>query len=208
MVTTSLRVNVVNIKVPRSYTMTARADSAARTAESILDATRALFLDKVIAEITLADIAARSGVTVQTVLRRFGDKDSVFAAAVSRFGDEVRAQRGAAVPDTLGAVVANLVEHYEDWGRLMLKMMAEETGTAAIRDTVAAGKDYHRTWCETVFADALTPLDAADRARRLGQLVAICDLRTWELLRIGSGMSRQQTQLALHEMIEPLITKA
>lgn len=39
-----------------------------------------LFEDKAIADINLADIAARSGVTTETVLRRFGDKDAVFAA--------------------------------------------------------------------------------------------------------------------------------
>jgi AcrR family transcriptional regulator len=39
-----------------------------------------LFEDRAIADIALADIAARSGVTAETVLRRFGDKDAVFAA--------------------------------------------------------------------------------------------------------------------------------
>jgi len=51
--------------------------------------------------ITLADVADRAGVTVQTVLRRFGDKDSLFATAVARFFEEVRAQRGQAVPNFL-----------------------------------------------------------------------------------------------------------
>jgi len=58
-----------------------------------------------------------------------------------------------------------------------------------------------------VFSDTLADLSKADRARRLAQLVATCDLRTWELLRIGSGLTQKQTQRALHEMIEPLITK-
>ncbi|HZQ31954.1 MAG TPA: hypothetical protein VFB19_09480 [Mycobacterium sp.] len=46
-------------------------------------------------------MADRAGVTVQTVLRRFGDKDSLFATAVARFFEEVRAQRGQAVPNFL-----------------------------------------------------------------------------------------------------------
>jgi AcrR family transcriptional regulator len=187
--------------------MIARAASTARTAERIVDATKELIVDKAIAEITLADIAARAGVTVQTVLRRFGDKDSLCAAAVAHFADEVHAQRGLAVPNDLNDIVANLVEHYEEWGPVMLKMLAQEAASPACRDTVAAGKDYHRSWCETVFSDALAGLSKADRARRLAQLVAVCDLRTWELLRLASGLSRQQTQRALHEMLKPLITK-
>jgi AcrR family transcriptional regulator len=184
--------------------MTARAASTARTAERIVDATRALFADSVIAEITLADVAAHAGVTVQTVLRRFGDKDSLFATAVVRFFEEVRAQREQAVPNYLDDIVANLVEHYEDWGPMTLKMLAQEAAAPAIRDALAAGKDYHRDWCEAVFADALANLTRADRKRRLAQLVSICDLRTWEALRLRSGLSRAQTQRALREMLEPL----
>jgi AcrR family transcriptional regulator len=198
---------MIDMKGTRSYTMTARADSAAKTAERIVDSTKELLVDNAFAEITLADIAARAGVTVQTVLRRFGDKDSLFAAAVAHFTAEVHAQRGQAVPNALDEIVANLVEHYEEWGPVVLNMLGQEAASAAIRDTVAAGKDYHRDWCETVFSDTLADLSKADRARRLAQLVATCDLRTWELLRIGSGLTQKQTQRALHEMIEPLITK-
>jgi AcrR family transcriptional regulator len=196
-----------NMTVSRSYTMKARAASAAITAERIVEAAKELLMNKVIAEITLADIAARAGVTVQTILRRFGDKDAVFAAAVARFFGQVRAHRGQAVPGALDNLVANLVEHYEQWGRLMLKMVAEETTTPAIHNVVQEGKAYHRRWCETVFADTLTSLRQAERGRRLAELIAICDLRTWEVLRITSGLSPDQTQLALHEMLTPFTTK-
>ncbi len=195
------------MKVARSYNMTARAASTAKTAERIMDATKELFVDNVIAEITLAEVAARAGVTVQTVLRRFGDKESLFGSAVAHFADEVHAQRGSVATNDLDDIVANLVEHYEGWGRVMIKMLAEQAASTVIKDTVAAGTDYHRDWCEMAFSDALAELPKADRARRLAQLVAVCDLRTWELLRIRSGLSRHQTQLALHELLNPLITK-
>lgn len=187
--------------------MTARADSTARTAERILQATRDLFARKVIAEITLGDIAAEAGVTVQTVLRRFGDKDGVFAAGFERFAEEVFAQRGDAVPNVLDDVLDNLTEHYETWGPLMLKMLGEEASTPAVQATLAAGRDYHRRWCETVFSDALAALPQARRHRRLAQLVAICDLRTWEMLRLTSGLNAADTRLAMSEMLTPLIAK-
>lgn len=195
------------MKYSRAYHMTNRAAAAAQTAGNILNATRDLLAEKTFAEITLADIAARSGVTVQTVLRRFGDKDSVFAAAAAHFADEVHAQRGKAVPNNLADIVRTLVRHYEDWGRVMLKLLGEQASAPAVGDAVAAAKRYHRHWCETMFCDALAGLSKADRSRRLAQLVAICDLRTWELLRIDAGLSRTATATALHEMLEPLMTK-
>ena len=40
--------------------------------------------------------------------------------------------------------------------------------------------------------------------RRLAQLVAVCDVYTWKLLRRDAGLSRRQTELALVELLEPL----
>src|ERR1700759_2841156 len=105
-----------NMKSGRGYRMTRPAIMAAQTADDILCATKKLLLMKPIADITLADIASSSGVTVQTLPRLYGDKESVFAAGVAHFAQEVRSQRGLAVPNTLDAIVANLDEHYEDWG--------------------------------------------------------------------------------------------
>ena len=164
--------------------MTTRAAAAAETAEKILDAATHLFAENVIAEITLADIAERSGVTVQTILRRFGDKDGVFAEAISRLGAEILRQRGRAISNDLDDLLANLVEHYETHARLVLKMLAEELTTPAIQPALAFGRRYHRRWCETVFAATLEPLTGADKERRRAQLIAICDVRTWEVLRI------------------------
>lgn len=187
--------------------MTARAASTARTADAILAATRTLFLEKPVADITLADIAARAGVTVQTVLRRFGDKDGVFAAAITQFAGEVFGQRGAAVGLDPREAVSNLADHYEQWAALMLKMLAEEPRTPGLKATLDAGRDYHLTWCRDVFADALDGLAPTVRARRLAQICCICDLRSWENLRLRSGLSRAQTERAIVEMLTPLLTK-
>ncbi|OBF39453.1 hypothetical protein A5724_08610 [Mycobacterium sp. ACS1612] len=189
----------------RPYRMTARAVSTARTATAILEATWELFADRPFAEITLADIAARSGVRTQTVLRRFGDKDAVFAAMFAEMGSEVVERRGRARPNVLDDVVANLVHNYELSGRLTLKMLAEEATTPAVRDILAAGRTGHRRWCEQAFSDTLAGLPRAERNRRLAQLVAICDVHTWEVLRINSGLSKRATKVALIEMLAPLV---
>ncbi|HEX6339374.1 MAG TPA: TetR family transcriptional regulator, partial [Jiangellaceae bacterium] len=56
----------------RPYRMRARAASTAETGERILRAVLDLHLERFHDQITLEDVADRAGVTVQTVLRRFG----------------------------------------------------------------------------------------------------------------------------------------
>jgi AcrR family transcriptional regulator len=195
------------MKMVREYRMTSRADSATATAASILGATKDLFATEPVADITLADIAARAGVTVQTVLRRFGDKNSLFAAAIEHFAGEVAAQRGHIESDDLDDIVAKLCAHYDEYGPMTLKLLAEELTTPAARDVVAVGRTYHRSWCEAAFAGTLARTSATNRDRRLAQLMAICDLRTWEMLSINAGLSRAQVRQAMHELLTPLVTK-
>lgn len=42
------------------------------------------------------------------------------------------------------------------------------------------------------------------RRRLLAQLVAVCDVYTWKLLRLDFGLSRHQTELALRGLLDPL----
>jgi AcrR family transcriptional regulator len=192
------------MKSPRAYDMTGRAATAAQTAERITATAMRLLETEPVAGITLNDIAAGAGVTVQTVLRRFGDRDSVLAAAIAGFAREVFAQRGRARADDLDDAVANLVDHYERWGALVIKMITEQAASPALRATVEGGAEYHRDWCINVFANSLSGLGRADRNRRTAQITAICDVRTWDLLRRRSGLSRAQTHKALVELLEPL----
>jgi AcrR family transcriptional regulator len=194
----------MNMKSPRTYDMTSRAAAAAQTAERITSAAMALLETEPVADITLNDIAAGAGVTVQTVLRRFGDRDSVFAAAIEGFAREVFAQRGRAPADDLEDAVTNLVDHYEQWGALVIKMITEQAASPALRATVEGGAEYHRDWCCRVFDGSLSGLPRADRTRRAAQITAICDVRTWDLLRRQSRLSRAQTHKALLELLKPL----
>jgi hypothetical protein len=67
-----------------------------------------------------------------------------------------------------------------------------------------AGREFHAAWCERVFAPALDGLCGVGRERRLAQLIAVCDVQAWDLLRRRRGLSRHQTELALCEMLAPL----
>ena len=185
--------------------MVARAEAAAATGERILDATVNVFWELPTDEISLDEVARRAGVTVQTLIRRFGGRAGLLAAAAEREGERVHRQRNEApVGDVAGAIHV-LIEHYETLGDRVLKLLAEEDRAPGLREIADQGRAFHREWCERVFAPAVSGLGGRDRKRRLAQLVALCDVYTWKLLRRQAGLSRSQTRLALIELVNALL---
>ena len=208
---TDFNVNLTNINSQtrrRPYHMLARAVASAATAERILDATVDVFWELPTDQISMDEVARRAGVTVQTVIRRFGGRDGLLAAAAERDGDKVRRQRGRAPVGDVDGAVQVLAEHYEAYGDRVLKMLAEEERVPGLRGIADRGRAMHREWCAEVFATWLSSLKELDRRRRLAQLVAVCDVYTWKLLRRQAGLSRQQTELALVELLKPLLEEA
>jgi AcrR family transcriptional regulator len=202
-----VNVKLVNIKlqVKRAYTMVARAEAAAATAERILDAAVEVFWELPTDKISLDEVGRRAGVTVQTVIRRFGGRDGLVAAAVERETEKVRRRRNEAVPGDSAGAVRILIDDYEVTGDPVMKMLAEEGRIPGLRAIVDGGREVHRAWCARVFAPALARLRGLERERRLAQFVAVCDVYTWKLLRRDAGLSRRQTELAMVELINPLL---
>jgi AcrR family transcriptional regulator len=188
----------------RPYRMDARARSAAATGERILDAAVAVFWERPVSEIPLDEVARRAGVSVQTVIRRFGGKEALFEAAMQREFARVGREREVARPGDVRAAVRTIVDHYEDIGDGVLRMLAEEDRAPGLRRIADTGRAYHRDWCESAFGPALDELTGTERKRRLGQLIAVTDVLTWKLLRRDAGLSRAQTELAVCELLQPL----
>lgn len=189
----------------RRYRMAARAEAAGATGRRILDAAIAAFWERPVADISLDEVARRAGVSSQTVIRRFGNKDRLFAAAAEREAERVRRQRDEAPVGNVGAAVRILIDHYEEMGDAVWRLLAAEGGLPALRAIADRGRAYHAAWCERVFAPALADLTDPDRSRRLAQLIAITDVYFWKLLRRDRGLSRSETELALRELIAPLM---
>jgi AcrR family transcriptional regulator len=182
----------------RPYRMRARAQAAEATAQAIIAAARLLFAERPYDQVSLPAIAERSGVTVQTVLRRFGSKEELFAAAAEERSGQIRADREAAPP---GAVM-HLVAHYDRWGDEQAHLLAQEARVPAIRAITDAGRRYHRDWVTRAYGPALAKLPPATRRRKLAQLTAVTDLATWRLLRRELGLSRDQTAAAIRELVD------
>ncbi|SDY67723.1 TetR/AcrR family transcriptional regulator [Herbiconiux ginsengi] len=188
--------------------MSARADSAEHTRERIVDAMLARFAATPYEHIRLDDIAADAGVTVQTVIRRFGGKPGLMTTVVERELGRIAAAREAAAGDspTPAETVAALVEHYERYGDLILKTYSEAPLVPGLSELAAQGREYHVDWCRRAFDAALDPaLDGVTRRRRVAQIVAICDATTWRILRADGSLTPTETESALLELLLPLL---
>jgi AcrR family transcriptional regulator len=192
----------------RPYRMQARAKAAAKTAERILDATDAVFDERPIDEFTLAQVAERADVTVQTILRRFGSRKALIAATLVHVGVKMGQSRGAPPQGDPGAAIDGLVDHYDRFGGRILRLLAEEERHETLQAMTDVGRAYHRGWCEEAFAEGLAGLRGADRERRVAQFVAVTDIYVWKLLRRDRKLSARQTKLAMRELLEPLLEQA
>lgn len=194
----------MKVTARRRYRMTARAEAAEATGERILLTATELFLSHPYEQVALDEVAKRAGVTAQTVLRRFGSKEGLVAAAAEVGMERVRAERDLAPIGNVAEAVRNLVNHYEEWGPRVLQMLSQEEQVAPFRKVTDAGRQLHRRWVERTFAPWLA-LSSDARARRLAQLVAVTDVYVWTLLRRDQGLSRSGTERALLELLQRLI---
>ncbi|HEX6335963.1 MAG TPA: helix-turn-helix domain-containing protein, partial [Jiangellaceae bacterium] len=174
--------------------------STAETGERILRAVLDLHLERFHDQITLEDVADRAGVTVQTVLRRFGSKDALVAAAAEHARADVRNQRFAAPVGDIPAAVENLLDHYEATGTTALRLLAQEDRVPQLKEIADRGREVHYEWVEHAFAPLLDRRNGRSRLR--AQLIAITDVYTWKLLHHDLGLDRAETERALIEMIE------
>ena len=188
----------------RRYRMGARAEAAEGTKRRILEAVIELHMQRYYDQVSLEDIAERAGVTVQTVLRRFGNKERLIDAASEEVQGRVSSQRDEAPVGDVAGAVENLLDHYEDWGDGVLRLLAQEERVPAFRKATDAGRALHREWVERTFAPSLAEHEGEVRERLLAELVAVCDVYVWKVLRKDLGLSRGQTELALGEMISAL----
>jgi AcrR family transcriptional regulator len=182
--------------------MRARAVAAAATHRRLIEATIGLFEERFWDEVTLDDVADRAGVSVQTLIRHFGTRDGLFAAAAEEVRELVTSQRDRAPVGDLAADVRNLVDHYEQWGEVAaLRLLAQEQRDPTIASLVESGRALHREWVERVFAPLLDRRSGVSRQRLLAQLVAACDVYFWKVLRRDMGLSRRNTERAILDTI-------
>lgn len=166
----------------RPYRQTARAAAAEATAQRIVAAFRARLERQWFDEIRLEDVAQEAGVTVQTVIRRFGGKEGLLETAAESIGEEVHTARAVPPPDPASVARAVIVD-YERTGDVVMRVLAQEDRLPPLRHFADMGRGEHRAWVAKVFADALDGLAPDAAQRRLNALVVATDLYIWKLIR-------------------------
>jgi AcrR family transcriptional regulator len=188
----------------RSYSQTARALSAEATAQRILDSFLERLMTQWFDEITLDAVARDAEVTVQTVVRRFGGKDGLLAAAVKILGARINAQRGNPAGD-IHRVVASLIDDYEQTGDAIIRLLAVEPRHPPLKEFVDFGRGEHRRWLSDAFAGALSKLDTRARQRAVDQLVIVTDVYTWKLLRRDMNRSAAAATEVIRALLSQVI---
>lgn len=184
--------------------MRARADAAAETGRRIVRAMQELFAEQPYDRITVEAAATRAGVTVQTVLRRFGSKEGLFVAAAQEGRAQILAQRGAAPAGNHPAAVKNLFDHYERWGLVAMRLLEQEERIPQIGAIAREGRRIHAEWVGRVFRPEMARLRGRARARRHTQLIALTDVYVWKLLRRDLALSRTDAEEVVLGMIDAL----
>jgi AcrR family transcriptional regulator len=190
----------------RGYRMAARAQAAAQTAQDILRATAELWREGPIDQVTLADIAGRAGVSVRTVIRRFGSREGVIAACIESDAAGIRTERDQAPTGDVRGALRVLLMHYERDGDAVLRTLPLEETVPEARAIVQAGRAGHRAWCARVFAPFLPPPADEGYGIRLDALVAATDLYAWKLLRRDLGRSAGETEQVIRALVDGLLS--
>ncbi len=154
----------------RPYRQSARAKAAEETAQRILGAFLARMQSDWFEEIRLEDVAADAGVSVQTVIRRFGGKEGLLDASRNRMREEIMSGRELP-PGDVDSALASIISEYEEKGELMMRALAQEDRYPQIKSMTDEGRATHRAWVGKVFDPWLElsrPGRTAPRARPSG----------------------------------------
>ncbi len=190
----------------RPYKKVARERSEQRTRDALLDATDEELYNDRLQKISLDALSGKAGVTKQTLLRHFGSKDGLIEAAIGRTTEIVRRERGRAPVGDVPGAVDNLMDHYERWGSLVMRVLAEENRIPLVRKMTDRGRQVHYDWVDYAFGPQLADLDEEARGRRRAALIVLCDVHTWWLFSHDLGLERAEIAAILTDLIERLLT--
>lgn len=194
----------IKMKSTRPYTLGVRAASSQARQRRILEGVIRLLKTRFRSEIRLEDVAAGAEVTVQTVLNLFGSRSALLDQAVAEWLSELRAQRLRAEPGDVEGAIAALVDHYEQFGDLMIRNLAEQ----ADLNLIETGKNGHRQWVQRQFGPCMGSVNDKERRTLVDQLVCVCDVYTWKLLRRDIGRSRPETEATILSMVKVIVRGA
>lgn len=186
----------------RNYDMRMRSKQAAQTKDNIIAATERLLTNQLLDDVNLKAIAREAGTTVQTVLRHMESRDGCLQAVVTVVAARVEQQRGHSEYKDIDSTISDLLEHYEQDGKLVLNLLVQEQkGHSFASALTRQGRSYHRNWVERCFTSYLPQQNDII----IDALVAATDIYIWKLLRLDLGRSRKAVNEVITQMVKKIL---
>jgi AcrR family transcriptional regulator len=195
-------------KQVRVYRQEARAEKTEATADEIVKAmVKEIRSVRRLSEITLEEVAAKSGVTVRTILRRFGSRDGLLEAAFESLRVEIEGQRPETRPGDMHAGLRALLAQYEAMGDLNIRALEQEDQIPLLHELLNHGRAMHRQWIEHVFGPEIEDSGPQDRERKITALYAATDVYLWKLLRRDLKLGKKETAIIFERMAVALVNE-
>ncbi|HVX47525.1 MAG TPA: TetR/AcrR family transcriptional regulator [Mycobacteriales bacterium] len=194
------------MKSARAYTMRARAESAQATRRRILEAAGELLKLRFRSDIRLEEIAAGAGVSVQTVVRVFGGRETLLREAIDVAVARIGASLDRADPGDVEGSISAWFDHYEELGDLVVRNLADEDDPA-VGPLVRTGRTRHRHRVERQFGPQLAAVAAEQRRQTVDALVCACDVYTWKLLRRDLRRSRARAEATVAQLVRSVLER-
>ncbi|HEX5267476.1 MAG TPA: TetR/AcrR family transcriptional regulator [Acidimicrobiales bacterium] len=178
-----------------------RERQAEQVRASVLEAVTAQLESRAVDDISMADVAAASGVSLRTLYRYFPDRSSLLDAAARHVVDSLGLPVAIDGPGAVSASFQDAARRFStrpELARALVKTTAGRTARSSVRPERS----------EAVAA-ALAPLtDGADpgAARRAAAVIThLCSLSSWVTIADESGLSDREAQAAVAWAIDVLI---
>ena len=188
----------------RPYRQRRRAEAAEARTEAIREAALDAFMAKPFDQITLADVAERAGVGVQTLIRRVQNKDGLVRLVNEWVAAAIGEARGEPDSSDPAVVAAALERQYEGFGALIDRSLRQEEASPALAANAQGGRRAHREWIEAAFAAEI----AHHGPQLTGQLVGLCGVELWLTLRRDGGLTADQTRETVAHLIRSVLLPA
>ena len=188
-------------------TQDGRVARAARTRNRVVDALLDLVEEGHLRP-PASEVAARAGVSLRSVFQHFDDLETLFHVAGERHRQRLaHLEPLPELPEELDARVAAYVAHrarnmeaVSPMARAAALQAPFSPGIAALQ---AAARTRHRETLAAAFARELARGEDPDRL--LHALEAAAGWSTWEALRAGMGLAREEAARVLERMLLSLL---
>ena len=192
----------------RPYRQVARADASRDLRSRIIDACIQTMRSGRLGDVTLDGVAKAAKTTRQTIIRLYGNRTGLIAAAVERWPHQLESEFYPGGPLSPQNLVETLCGIYETVGAQTLNFLALLPNHPELMPLISGGRERHRAAVDELL-NGLALACTAETANRLrNEILVATDLYVWSLLRRDRGLSPNQTVDLITHMLLALIDAA